>query len=388
MIRQILFHGLWILTLVFFSVLKISGGSTTHAGEMVGIQINLESLSFVPGGPLLAGSGTHSLSERIVLKGISLPASRGVIYFWSTENGRLDDFVPFSKEVLPKHFDISQDGARMVVIFSDYTQKEKKSFWLGCYSLMEKRWLWKSRWGSEDNEPPDAVKFLPSGRSILTLGYFSVWYYDAETGHRIDERKGVLKEYPVYRWALRSRYVSPSGRYLVIWQEKPYEGIAWGVNKFVTVWDLPASKEVARWRKPGYECQIATFSPDEQSVVFGCKDGYIREWSIKNQSLVRELKTSAEVLSVMFSPNGKYLAVNSGIKDITVFDYATLRKLHDSYSPGRNYPVPVGEQYPMVFSADGESMALWDRGRICLYSTANWEQKWCVVPTPPDLPKK
>jgi WD40 repeat protein len=363
----------------------LSGVSITHSEEAVGKKLALDSLFFVPGHPLIAGSITYSLSERRLVRGILIHVHKGGIYFWSTENGRLDHSVSFSKHILPERFDISRDGSRIVVIFSDHTQPEKRSLWLGCYSLLEKKWLWKSKWGSNEKEVPQVVRFLPNGRSILTLGYFSVWYYDAETGHRINEQRALLKEYPVYRWALRSSYVSPSGRYLVIWQEKPYEGLARGMNKFVTVWDLTAGKEVARWKKPDCECQIATFTPDEQSVVFGCKDGYVRERSIKKQSLVRELKTSGEVVSVVFSPNGRYLAANSGRRDITVFDYATQRTLQNFHSPGWEYTVIGGEQYPMAFSSDSELMALWDKGRVCIYSTITWEEKWCVVPRPPDL---
>lgn len=387
MIRQIFLQNLRILTLIFPSALILSGASITQSEETVSKWLGVDSLSFVSGHPLIAGSITYALSERRLLRGVSIPVLKGGIYFWSTENGRLDHSISFSKHIRPERFDISPDGSRVVVIFSDHTQPEKRSLWLGCYSIREKKWLWKSKWGSNEKEVPQFVRFLPDGRSILTLGYFSIWYYDAETGDRINEQRALLKEYPVYRWALRSSYVGPSGRYLVIWQEKPYEGLAWGPNKFVTVWDLKGGKEVARWKKPDCECQIATFTPDEQSVVFGCNDGYAREWSIKSQSLVRELRTLGEVVSVVFSPNGKYLAVNSGRRDITVLDYATQRILQNFHSPDGEYTVTGGKQYPVAFSSDSELMALWDKGggRVCLYSTNTWEQKWCVVPRPLDL---
>lgn len=378
------FYKVWAIAMFVYSTSILPAVSTTHARPPVNEDILIKLLSFVPGGRLLAGIVTYSLPERVMVNGISLPARTGGMYFWSTQDGKLKHSVRFSKEVWPEYLDVSPDETRAAVIFYESLSDGKRPHGLGCYSLAEKRWLWKWKWDMDEIEGfPQAVKLLPNGRRILVLGYWSVWYYDVETGKKVHEWKGLLKDYDVWRYALRTSYVSPSGRYLVIWQEKPWEGLALGrMDMYVTVWDLQTGEEISRWKKPEYECEKGTFSPDEQSVIFGCKDGHIREWSIRSGTMVRELriKTSLPrwVVSVVFSPDGRFVAVKAATEDIMVFDYSTQKKLHTFEGSGK--------YNAMAFSSDGEFFALPIKGRICLYATSTWERKWCVEPRPPNIP--
>ena len=352
--------------------------------------VTISSVFFVPGNTFILGKGFYFLPERREVGGISREKITGGIWVWRTDDGRVDHFIPFPKMTWPDEVDISQDGARIAIIFFDSGQMDRKPDWLGCYSLVGKHWLWRWKWEKyETRESPRQVKFCSDSRKMLIVGYWSMWYLDADTGEEIGQRRGFLKEYPVLRWGLRSSYISPSGRYLVIWQEKPFEGIGWGLNKFVTVWDLALGKEVVRWRKPTCECEIAAFSPDEESIVFGCKDGYVREWSIKTRSLVREFSTRGNISSVVFSTDGRYLGVNSDCKEIIIFDRVTQKMVHTFVSSGREYTQIVGEQYPMAFSSDGQLFTFRNEERkICLYSTSTWEQKWCVDPKPPHVPNE
>jgi hypothetical protein len=378
---------LWSIPMLVYATFILTGVSLpTWAQERTNEEVLLKSLSFVPPDLLLAGMGLHSMPGAPSKEGI-YPLT-GWIHLWSRSDGRLQHTISFAKNERPQHFDVSPDGVRVAVVFYEPLSKDKRPHGLGCYSLAEKKWLWKWKWLKEEIDgAPLAVKFLPDGRSILVLGLRSIWYYDSKTGQKVHGWKMLLRDYKVWTYALRTCYLSPTGRFLVIWQEMPWERIPLGgVNKYVTVWDLNTGMEISRWEKPEYECQIATFSPDEESVFFGCKDGHVRQWSIKSRNLTRELMTSADVFSVAFSPDSRFLAVNAGIEDVFVVDYTRQKQIHQFDSPGRNYSLTGGKQYPMVFSRDGGYFALWDKSRICLYATSNWEQKWCVVPKPPDVP--
>jgi hypothetical protein len=383
--------GPWVVslrTVVFLVCMHMCAILTGSHAEIRIEGTNVASLCFAPGGAALVGMGSHSLSERSLLDVVSLRVLLGWISFWSTGTGELARSIAFPKHAWPQQFSISRNGRYVAVTFFESQPRDQGPEGLGCYSLAENKWLWKWKWSrGELTGRPKAVVFLPDNKRILVLDLCNVFYYEAETGQKVWEHKGLLRDYPVWRKALRTSFVSPSGRLLVIWQEKPWEGRASeAINKYVTVWDLTTGKEIARWEKPKYECRIATFSPDEENVIFGCKDGYVREWSIKARTVTRELKETAGVYSVAFSPDGRLLAVNSGIRDVTVFDFARQREIRQFPGAGKNYGIVGTEQYPMAFSPDGKLFALLDEGKLCLYSTSTWEQKWCVDPKPPNVP--
>ena len=81
---------------------------------------------------------------------------------------------------------------------------------------------------------------------MIVIGYENILFYDAKTGQKLEVIEEPLKDYPIIGMSIRGSVLSPSGRYLVVWQEKPPPGhhilgklIA---NKWVTVWDLQKSK--------------------------------------------------------------------------------------------------------------------------------------------------
>ena len=367
------------------STFILTGASSTNTQLLNNQRILMTSLLFVPGGRLLTGIGTYSLPERVTVNGLNLHAMTGGIYFWSVKDGTLNHFVSFSKEEWPLHFDISPDGTWVAVVFYESLPGDERPHGLGCYSLTEKRWLWKWKWEKDEIEGfPQAVRILPDGRRILVLGYWSIWYYDVKTGQKVHEWKNLLKEYRIWRYAARTSYLSPTGRYLIIWQEKPFEGrVLWGLNRYVTTWDLEVGKQISRWNKPDYESYHAVFSPDERNVIFSCKDGYLREWSIDEPRMTRQLKVNVSQFTwvgpAILSSDGRFLAVKVATEDAVVFDWSRAKRLCTFDGSRKDHT------YAMAFSSDGELFAVVINRKICLYSTSTWEQKWCVDPKPPDV---
>jgi hypothetical protein len=61
---------------------------------------------------------------------------------------------------------------------------------------------------------------------------------------------------------------------------------------------------------------------------------------------------------------------------IKVWDYATNRQAHEFRDVNPSHMMCSG--YPMAFSPDGKYFAFERQGKLCLYETETWQEKWCV----------
>jgi WD40 repeat protein len=311
----------------------------------------------------------------------------GNIGLLSVADGSFEGILKFPALETVKYMDVSQNGKLLAVWLFNANQKGHPDA-LGCYSLAQKKWMWRKTWiPPSKGDVPDWVKFSQDGQRITIGSVWSIISLDSSTGETVNEKRGLLKDYPLVGHALRPYYISPSGRYFVIWQEKPisWHNVIGGlfINRWVTVWDLDAGEVIARWRKPKYRNIFAAFSPDEKTVVMGSEGGYLRVWAIESQKLTKEwkVKEAPSISSLLFSPDGRYLAVSflSG-GDLKVFDDLNETLIKDFKGAGYGSSLTLGRQDPMAFSQDGYYFAFLDKGKICLYSTSAWKQQWCVTP--------
>jgi len=183
--------------------------------------------------------------------------------------------------------------------------------------------------------------------------------------------------------SIRGSVLSPSGRYIVVWQEKPPPGhhilgrlIA---NQWVTMWDLQTKKQVARWRKPEYENICAAFTKDEKNILFGSSEGHIRMWSVEKQEIIRDWwvgETTVDYLQ--FSNDYRYLAIFGAGKKfhIIIFDYPEGKEVH--HFQGFHCVHVEGDPFPMTFLDTSKFFAFADSDRVCVYDTKTWKEKWCV----------
>jgi hypothetical protein len=312
--------------------------------------------------------------------------SEYVIRIFSAESGKLEDVMHFSAQEEPWSVAGRPNEATMVVAFRKSTEKSRYTS-IACYSLSEKRWIWRDDWPGEF----DAVRrvhFTPDGLKVIVIGYKHILFYDAETGKRLETIDEPLRDYPQLRMSVRGTVLSPSGRYLVVWQELAPPGHhtmgKYIANKWVTVWDLQTRKEIARWSKPEYETICATFTQDEKHILFG--SGAIRIWSVERQEMIRDsyLGRVGHVFDMRFSSDYRHLALSvSGDKEypylLRVYDYANEKEVRSFGGVATpNYADP----YPMTFSDRSEFFAFGKRKQLCVYDTQAWTEKWCSSPFP------
>jgi WD40 repeat protein len=321
--------------------------------------------------------------KRSFIRNSSIFSWTGSIQLWSIADGRLIKAIPFSEKEYSYSIDVNATGDLLVASIA-YVPKGGKyeHYAIACYSLTEKRWLWRNDWKRDD--AGKTVKFSPDGRKILVVGNKNIYIFGTN-GNEIERIAEPLKDYPVLRLAFVGYALSPSCRYFVIWQEKPPPGHSiparWFVSKWITMWDLETRRQIARWEKPRYESHAAAFTEDEKNVLFGT-GGHIDIWSVERQKKIRELLVSdfGSINYLKFSDDYRYLGIFGVGKDfhVVVCEYPGGRIVRDFRNMEGGYG--MGGLYPMTFFKGGDFFAFAERGRVCLYNTQTWEEKWCFPP--------
>lgn len=285
------------------------------------------------------------------------------IRLWSVENGKLEDFIEFSRRERPESIDVSPDGDLMTVAFWNLPEKGERygHSSIACYSLNEKKWVWRKDWPSKF-DGARKVKFSSDGLKVTVIGVKYIHVYDAWAGEELEVIGEPLKDYPIIGMSVRGSVLSPSGRYFVVWQEKPPPGhhilgrlIA---NQWVAVWDLQTRKQIARWGKPQYVNSCAVFTKDEKNILFG-SGGHIRVWSVEKRDMILDWSVGATAIDYLqFSDDYRYFAIFGGGQkfQIIIFDYPEKKEIH-RFS---GFVVCMGREnpFPWLFSIAANSLHL------------------------------
>lgn len=305
------------------------------------------------------------------------------IWVWSAENGRVEDTLYFPPKGGPRAIDSNPNGDGVTAaLWNPPARGEKYGHSsIAYYSLTEKKWLWSDDWPSEFGRAR-RVKFSSDGLRVIGVGFKNMLVYDARIGKKLEAIGEPLKDYPLLSDSVRGSVLSPSGRYIVIWQEPAPSGHLlgrWIANKWVTVWDLQTRKQVARWRKPEYVNFCAAFTRDEKHILFGSgidSRGHIRMWSVERQEMIRDWSLGDGVCDMKFSEDYRYLAVYLAGEDLSirVYDYSNEKEVHSFRGVGSS---TFGEPTPMTFFDGSDFFAFAKKDQVCVYNTKTWEEKWC-----------
>lgn len=342
----------------------LAGAYMGHGADVKGEKINiLQQLVFDPQTSSIVGIGSKAFS---IVKEKS-------IRFWSIKNGMLKEVIKVTK---PLNYEasysfytatISHDSKIIAVSFLHTPT-------VGCYSLKNKKWLWTVKWLGDERYSPQELTFTLDDKKLIAVGEKNTVIYDAKTGDILERQTEPLSDYILMSDATTGAVLSPSSRYLVVWQRPSVYGALRRLfmNKSITVWDIKENKLVAQWKNPKQRLYSAVFTPDEKYILFSSGDGFLSDWSISEQKIVREWKVSGRA-ELNFSPDGRLLATNEGC-DVKIYNYLSGEPIHEFITVGRSLC-----DVPTAFSPDSKYFALEKNGNLCLYDTETWKEKWCAT---------
>ncbi|GAA5916725.1 hypothetical protein JCM6882_005789 [Rhodosporidiobolus microsporus] len=191
------------------------------------------------------------------------------------------------------------------------------------------------------------VRFSPDGKMLATGCNRNTTLYDTKTGAKIgvlfDETSGVKADNYI-----RSVSFSPDGKLLATGSE----------DRVVRIWNLAHRRISQVFQGHKSEIYSLAFSPDGRRLVSGSGDKTARMWDLETGACVFSLQidditiaengpVDAGVTSVVFSPDGKFLAAGSLDTVVRIWD-AETGQLLDKLKGHKD------SVYSVAFSPDGK----------------------------------
>lgn len=194
----------------------------------------------------------------------------------------------------------------------------------------------------ENEQRIGAIAFSPDGR-ILVSGNSDgvIKFWDLATGKILTSIKSAQ---PV----IESLAFAPDGRTL-IGSSRP-ERVA---DSTVRIWEAPAGKELTQLEVHGERISHATFSADGKQIITGASDGLVRVWDAWSGKELRALQPQIKVRSLAVSPDGKTIAAVGG-PEVVLLDLTTGKVLATLKLTG----TAASAQPSIVFSPDGKLLAI------------------------------
>jgi WD40 repeat protein len=202
-------------------------------------------------------------------------------------------------------------------------------------------------WTSQgDENKVNSIAYSPDGKYIVSgSADNTVRIWDSENGYEIARmlpgyNKVIQSGHTYYMSGVNSVAFSPDGKYVA----------SGGTDGNIYIWDVSSKQEVARMTSvlkndmgpyTNYDVLSVAFSPDGKYVVSGNMDNTVRIWDLATkQEVARPSLYSSErfspagVRSVAFSPDDRYV-VWGGDNTIHVWDTVkkqeTLHMNHDHF---------------------------------------------------------
>jgi WD40 repeat protein len=329
--------------------------------------------------------------QKDQIVGLAGSEENGILLVWSIDGSKTQRF-DFEKGVWGASLAVSNKGDLVVLGLVGGPD-------LMCYSLIEKRPVWKVN-GIEEGLGLSSISFTTDDSRVVVVGFKNIVIFDAKSGAILERQKDSdAFSFGLPKYRSRIDRISHTGRYAAFFQGKmEHDEAITGLknNVWITVYDIENKKLAAKqaYVQKSYKNCSAVFTKDERNLVLGSMDGVVRVWSIADQKVIRQWKayenTKAPTFRQMPSPNfidsvilssdGRLLAtmgLSIGEFSIRIWDYATNRQVHE-FRDVNHSRLAMCSGYPMSFSPDGKYFAFEQQGKLCLYDTQTWQEKWCI----------
>ena len=270
--------------------------------------------------------------------------------------------------------------------------------------------LLKTIGGTGESQMRGSVAVTPDGASIVTAGYgdytVSRWSVadsretasakmehrptalgltpDGSTAITLDAYGGVTFRpltFDGFGTPLRTGSVGQSHD-IAISRDGRYMATA-SFDKFVTIWDIGARKELVRVAMPTPMRSVA-FSPSGQLLAAGSATNTFTLWDLESGAgrtyTIPRVDAKSDVSGIAFSPDGKRLATTHMDSSITLWDVAAQKEV-------RNFFVSQSSSWSVRFSPDGALFATATQGGNIHLWRAETGEKLGVLQGQPSQPQ-
>lgn len=185
----------------------------------------------------------------------------------------------------------------------------------------------------------------PDGKQVLSAGDKTVRLWDTSTGKEIRQMTG--HQGFVVRVAL-----GPEGR-----------ALSGGYDGTLRVWDLQTGKQAAVLNGHTALVRFVAYSDKARVAATSSYDGSIRLWNLDTAKEVRKLEHSGhyDMMSLCFSPDGKYLLAPAADLSLRLVEVATGKEFKR---------IKTGHAYCAAFAPDGKRIV---SGGILDHTVRVWD---------------
>jgi WD40 repeat protein len=303
------------------------------------------------------------------------------IFFWSFPEQERSFIVDLRKNEWVEHIAKNCDDDRIVI--STYClDRNRMSPYLGCYSLSQRKWIWKVYAFHQQEIYVEKISFSDEGKKVLVLDRTQIYTLDAETGKIIRNNEALRNEYPVRNKVDTHAFFSPKGKYCCIWQtfirESPlFDWLHSEGNQELALWDMEKNQMVLKMTNSNIGTAAAWFSNSEDSLFLSHFDGSVSVWFIPNGKKVFEWKVGTSGLWYLFSDKGGRFIGTYSLERVKIWNYpyvAPVMEFQDIIDMTSHI---WEDNSPMCLSDDGKFFAIEKLGVLYLYETTSWKEIWC-----------
>ena len=176
--------------------------------------------------------------------------------------------------------------------------------------------VWNLATGAQRLNLPDGLGgaselvFSPDGNTLVSANYdndIRIWNTKSgELVRRIEEMTG----------AMFAAAFTPDGSRLIMA----------GLDETVYIWDARSFQLLRKWKGHGETIAALAVSPDSRTLVTGGFDVIttrnpvkVAIWDLESGKIVRTIASPHRVISLAFSPDGKWLALTSGDNEVSMW---------------------------------------------------------------------